>query len=125
MTPNSLYLLFAWNTNDKQLVKEIFNILKKNNLIQKSIWLRKKKNSRGKSKFSHFKALAKKLFQNKSQIKDVLKKENAVTYYCTTVKNQVAWLKNGWKRAKKTLGVTGIRLSYEDDIYEGSSIIDK
>lgn len=76
-------------------------ILEKNSTIQKNIWLRKGENSRGKSKISHFKTLAKKLFQNEPQIKDFLKKEKVVTYYGTMVKNQVARLEKRLKKAKK------------------------
>ena len=70
------------------------------------------------SKISHFKILAKKLFQNKSQIKDFLKDEKAVTHYGNAVKNQVAQLEKGWKKAKVILTVTEAGLHHEDDIYE-------
>lgn len=125
MAPNSLYPPVAWNADDKRLVKEIFTILEENSSIRKGIWPRKGENSGGKSKISHFKALAKKLFQNEPQIRDVLKEEKAVTHYGITVKNQVARLEKGWKKAKETLGVTGAGLPHKDDIHDGSSIMDK
>ena len=90
MALNSLYPLVAWNADDKQLVKEIFTILEENSSIRKGIWPRKEENFKRKFKISHFKALAKKLFQNEPQIKNILKEEKAVTHYGTTVKNQVA-----------------------------------
>ena len=89
MPPNSSYPLVAWNADDKRLVKEIFMILEENSIIQKGIWPRKGENSGGKSKICHFKALARKLFQGKFQIKNLLKEDKAFTYYSTTVKNQI------------------------------------
>lgn len=125
MAPSSLYPPVAWNADDKRLVKKIFTILEENSSIRKGIWPRKGENSGRKSKISHFKALAKKLFQNEPQIKNHLKEERAVTHYGSTVKNQVARLEKRWKKAKETLGVTGAGLPHEDDIYEGSYIMDK
>ena len=125
MPPSSLYPPFPWNADDKRLVKEIFTILEENSTIRKGIWPRKGENSGGKSKISHFKALARKLFQSDQQIKDLLKEDKAVTHYGTTVKNRVAQLEKGWKKAKETLGVTGAGLTHKDDIYEGSYIMDK
>lgn len=115
----------AWNAEDKRLVKEIFTILEENSTIRKGIWPRRGENSGGKSKISHFKILAKKLFQNESQIKDFLKDEKAVTHYGNAVKNRVARLEKGWKKAKVALTVTGAGLPHEDDIHEGSYIMDK
>ncbi len=82
----------AWNAEDKRLVKEIFTILEENSTIRKGIWSQRGENSGRKSKIFHFKILAKKLFQNESQIKDFLKDEKAVTHYRNAVKNQVARL---------------------------------
>lgn len=65
------------------------------------------------------------MFQGKPQIKNLLKEDKAVTHYGTTVKNQVAQLEKKWKKAKETLGVTGAGLPHEDDIHEGSYIMDK
>ena len=106
MRPNSLYPPVSWNADDKRLVKEIFTILEENSIIRKGIWPRKEENSRKKLKISYFKALARKLFQSDPQIKDFLKKDKVVTYYGTMVKNWVAQLEKGWKKAKETLGVT-------------------
>lgn len=125
MPPNSSYPPVAWNADDKRLVKEIFTILEENSTIRKGIWPRKGGNSGGKSKISHFKALARKLFQGEPQIKNLLKEDKAVTHYGTTVKNQVARLEKGWKKTKETLVVTGAGLPHEDDIHEGSYIMDK
>lgn len=125
MPPSSLYPPVAWNADDKRLVKEIFTILKVKSTIRKGIWPRKGENSGGKSKISHFNALARKLFQGEAQIKDLLKEDKAVIHYGTTVKNQVARHEKGCKRGKETLGVTGAGLPHEDDIHEGSYIMDK
>ena len=115
----------AWNAKDKQLVKEIFTILEENSAIRKGIWPRRGENSGGKSKISHFKILAKKLFQNEPVIKTFLKDEKAITHYGNAVKNQVARMEKGWKKAKITLTVTGAGLPHEDDIHERSYIMDK
>ncbi len=96
MTPkDNPYPPVAWNAEDKRLVKEIFTILEGNSTIRKRIWPRRGENSGGKSKISHFKILAKKLFQNEWQIKYFLKDEKTVTHYGNAVKNQVARLKKG------------------------------
>lgn len=87
---NNFYLLIAWNVEDKQLVKEIFTILKENSIIQKRIWPRKRENFRKKSKIAYFKILTQKPFQNKPQIKDFLKEKKALTHYKNAVQNQVA-----------------------------------
>lgn len=87
MPPNSSYPPVAWNADDKRLVKEIFTIFEENSIIRKGIWPRKGENSGEKSKISHFKALARKLFQGEPQIKNLLKEDKAVTHYGTTVKN--------------------------------------
>ncbi len=115
----------ACNAEDKPLVKEIFTILEKNSAIRKGIWPRRGENSGGKSKISHFKILAKKLFYNKLAIKTFLKDEKAVTHYGNAVKFQVARMEKGWKKAKITLTLTGAGLPHEDDIHEGSYIMDK
>ncbi len=94
-------------------------------MIQKGIWPRKGENSGEKSKISHFKILTKKLFHNKPAIKTFLKDEKAVTHYRNAVKNQVARMEKGWKKAKITLTVTGAGLPHKDDIYEGLYIMDK
>ena len=125
MRSNSFYPPVAWNADDKRLVKEIFTILEENSTIRKGIWPRKGENSGGKSKISYFKALARKLFQSEPQIKDLLKEDKAVTNYGTTVKNRVAQLEKVRKKAKETVGVTGAGLPHEDDIHEGSYIMDK
>ncbi|MCJ1344479.1 hypothetical protein MMC31_002682 [Peltigera leucophlebia] len=119
------YPPIAWNAEDKRLVKEIFTILEKNSTIQKGIWLHRGENFGGKSKISHFKILARKLFQNELQIKDFLKEEKAVTHYENAIKNQVAQLEKRWKKAKVTLIVTGAGLPYEDDIHKGLYIMNK
>ncbi len=80
----------AWNVKDKWLIKEIFTILEENSAIQKSIWLCKGENFGRRSKISHFKILAKKLFHNELAIKTFLKDEKVVTYYGNAIKNQVA-----------------------------------
>ena len=64
MLPSRLYPMVPWNVDDKGLGKEIFKILEENSTIRKGIWPRKGENSGGKSKISHFKALAQKLFQS-------------------------------------------------------------
>lgn len=64
-------------------------------MIRKGIWLRKGENSGGKSKISHFKILAKKLFYNEPAIKTFLKNEKAVTHYRNAMKNQVARMEKG------------------------------
>lgn len=111
-----MYFWIAWNIDNKQLVKKIVIILEKNSSIQKDIWSYKRKNSKRKSKISYFKALTKKLFQNKLQIKDVLKEKKAIIYYNIMVKNQIIQTEKRWKRAKKTLRVTSVRLPYKDNI---------
>lgn len=47
-----------------------------------------------------------------------------IIHYNIMVKNQVAQLKKGWKWAKKTLGITGVKLLHKNDIYENRYIID-
>ena len=87
MPSSSLYPPVAWNADGKRFVKEIFIILEKKSTINKNIWPCKRENSGGKLKISYFKALTWKLFQGKSQIKNLLKEDKAVTHCGITVKN--------------------------------------
>lgn len=48
-----------------------------------------------------------------------------MTHYSTTVKYRKAQVEKRLKKAKKTLGITGAGLSYEDDICKSSYIMDK
>lgn len=84
----------------------------------------KGENSREKYKISHFKALTRKLFYNKLQIK-ILKEAKAIIYYSIIVKNQVIQIEKQQKKTKKRLGITSIRLSHKDYFYEKNYIINK
>lgn len=122
---NNYYPLIVWNIEDKQLVKEILTIVRKNSMMRKDIWPYGRENSRRKFKISYFKIFAKKLFQNEPLIKNYFEEEEAVTYYWNIMKTQVVWIKNRLKITKITLTITEVCLLYKNNIHKRLYIMDK
>lgn len=115
------YPTIAWNADGKRLIHKLFNVLEENNTIRRGIWPRRGEATSGSTKTVHRKNIAKKLLRAEPKFKNLLENPKALTHYGIAVKNQLARLEDGWKKAKQSLGITGAGLVNEDDIWEGSN----
>lgn len=77
----------------------------------------------GHIKVIHRKKTARKLFKDDPRIKNLLEDPNALSHHRMAVKTQLAKLERTWKKAKKTLGITGAGLLNEDAILDGTKEI--
>lgn len=96
----------------------IFIIPKEHDTISQRIWLQKEDSVSEKSKSTHYKNLAQKILVFESKFQSLIMKNNrkAAIYFRTSIKNQIAWLEKGFKKAWENLGIIGSDLSNENVI---------
>lgn len=105
----------------------IFIIPKEYDIIWQEIWFQKEDSVSEKSKSTHYKNLAQKILVFESKFQPLIMKNNrkAAIHLGISIKNQMAWLEKGFKKACENLGIISSDLSNENIIGLEDEVWDK